>query len=107
MMHVISAAERKFLGFIALLGLFAIPAQLYLAITNRSAEVTETIIRFFSYFTILTNILILISSSFLALNSSSGLRNFFAKPSTRTASTVYITIVGVIYNTILSALWKP
>jgi ATP/ADP translocase len=91
MMHIIGAAERKFLGFIALLGLFAVPAQLYLAIANRSTDLTETIIRFFSYFTILTNILILISSSFLALNSSTGLTRFFAKPSTRTATAVYIS----------------
>jgi hypothetical protein len=33
--------------------------------------------------------------------------NFCAKPSTLTALTVYISIVGVTYNTILRFLWQP
>ena len=107
MRFTISNSERKLLGLIALLGLFAVPAQLYLALQNRVADITETVIRFFSYFTILTNILVLLVSLFLALNIKSRLTNFLARPSTRTASAVYITIVGVIYNTVLAALWKP
>jgi hypothetical protein len=107
MLFTISNSERKFLGLIAVLGVFAVPAQLYLAIQNRVAVVAETIIRFFSYFTILSNILILVGCLLLALNIKSRLTAFFAKPSTRTASAVYITIVGVIYNALLAAQWKP
>jgi len=107
MRYNISKSERRILGLIALLGLLAVPAQLYLAIQNRVAGITETIIRFFSYFTILTNILVLVVSLFLALNIKSRLTEFLAKPSTRTASAVYITIVGVVYNALLAGLWKP
>jgi hypothetical protein len=103
----ISNPEQKFLGLIALLGLFAVPAQLYLALQNRVASITETIIRFFSYFTILVNILVLVSSLFLALNIKSRLTLFFARPATLTAIAVYITVVGVIYNVVLASLWKP
>jgi hypothetical protein len=103
----INSSERKFLGLIALFGLFAVPAQFYLAIENRSASITETIIRFFSYFTIQVNILTLVASVLLALNVNSRLTVFFQKPSTRTAIAVYITIVGVIYNTLLASQWKP
>lgn len=107
MRHPISNPEQKFLGLIALLGLFAVPAQLYLALQNRVAGITETIIRFFSYFTILVNILILVSSLFLALNIKSRLTLFIARPATLTAIAVYITVVGVIYNVVLASLWKP
>jgi hypothetical protein len=107
MQETIGASERKYLGLIAILGLFAVPAQLYLALQNRVASITETVIRFFSYFTILTNIIILIGCLLIALNLKSRLTGFFSRPSTRTASAVYITIVGVIYNTILAAQWKP
>ena len=83
MQVTINTSERKFLGLIALLGLFAVPAQLYLAIENRSASITETIIRFFNYFTVQVNILTLVASVLLALKENSGLTGFFQKPSTR------------------------
>ena len=103
----LSRTEQQFLGLIALLGLFAVPAQLYLALQNRVASITETIIRFFSYFTILVNILVLAGSLFLALPIKSRPSVFFARPTTRTATAVYITVVGVIYNVVLASLWKP
>ncbi|HSB94108.1 MAG TPA: Pr6Pr family membrane protein [Flavitalea sp.] len=107
MKESLQSSERKYLAFIAILGLFALPAQLYLAIQNRTAGIPETIIRFFSYFTILTNILILMGCLVLAINMNTRLTSFFSKPTTRTASAVYITIVGVIYNTLLAQQWKP
>lgn len=88
-------------------GWFALIAQFYLIIENRTASVTETIIRYFSFYTILTNILVSISTTVLLIGKPGGIYNFFTKPATQTAILVYITIVGVVYNVILRSLWQP
>jgi len=95
------------LAAMALLGCFALLSQLYLIIQNRVVTVVETIIRYFSFFTILTNLIVAICITVLLMNQSSKLGNWFSKPKTLTAITVYITIVGVVYNAILRFLWQP
>ncbi|MBC7828836.1 MAG: Pr6Pr family membrane protein [Chitinophagaceae bacterium] len=86
---------------------FAVIAQLYLIIINRVTSVPETIIRYFSFYTILTNILVALclTISFLKPNSSWG--KFFTRTATVTAIAVYIFVVGLVYNLILRFLWKP
>jgi hypothetical protein len=91
----------------AIIGWLAVILQLYLILVNRVASVPETIIRFFSFFTILTNILVAFCFTVLWLKSKSDWGMFFARPSTLTAITVYITIVGLVYNAVLRFLWKP
>ncbi len=92
---------------IALLAWLAVVLQLYLIITNRIASLPETIIRFFSFYTILTNILVAIHFSYRAWGKQGKFASFFTRPSTATAITVYITIVGLIYNVILRLTWQP
>jgi hypothetical protein len=41
------------------------------------------------------------------LKPGSGWGAFFARPQTLTAITLYIAVVGLIYNTILRMLWSP
>ena len=91
----------------AALGWFAIIAQLYLIITNRVVSVPGTVLRFFSYFTVDTNILVALCFTFIFLGKSSRLGKLFTKAATITALTVYITIVGIVYNTILRLTWDP
>ena len=91
----------------AALGWFAVIAQLYLIITNRVVSVPGTVLRFFSYFTIDTNILVALCFTFIFLGNKSRLGKFFTNPTTITALTVYITIVGIDYNTILRLTWNP
>ncbi len=97
----------KFFAFIGCIaGWAALLLQLYLIITNRTATVPETLVRYFSFFTILTNILVAICFTvitFSAINS----RSFFIKPGTLAAVTVYIFVVGLVYNVVLRFLWKP
>ncbi|MFV8327139.1 Pr6Pr family membrane protein [Flavobacterium sp. ZS1P14] len=92
---------------IAVVGWFAVVLQLYLIILNRMASLSETIVRFFSFFTIQSNILVAICFSFLWLKPKSKWGLFFLKPKNATAITLYITIVGVVYNAILRFLWAP
>lgn len=96
--------KRFFLTLLAILGWLAVIAQLYLAVVNRQVTVPVIIIRFFSYFTILTNILTALCSTFLLLRPG---RGFFSGASVQAAVTVYIAVVGLVYNVILRALWAP
>lgn len=99
---------KTYLFVLMILGWFALISQLYLIIQNGTGTVAEIIIRYFSFFTILTNLIVVLCSSILFFKSTAGNREgFFYKPSTLTAITVYITIVGVVYNAILRFLWQP
>jgi len=98
---------RTYAAIGAIIGWFAIIAQFYLAILNMMATVPEIVVRFFSYFTILTNILVALSYTALLLKQGSRWRNFFSRPDVLTAVAVYITIVGAVYNVILRLLWAP
>lgn len=91
----------------ALLGWFAIIMQLYLMMENRVFSVPETLLRFFAFFTIDTNIIVALCFTFIFLGSKYRLGRFFSKASTVTAITVYITIVGIVYNVILRSIWEP
>ena len=92
---------------IATLGWFAIFLQFYLMILNRVASVPETIVRFFSFFTILTNILVAICFTIIWIKPKNKWELFFLNNKTQTAITLYILIVGIVYNVILRFLWAP
>ena len=92
---------------ISILGWFAVFLQFYLIIENRVASVPETIVRFFSFFTILTNILVAVCFSVLWIKPKNKLELFFLSNKTLSAITLYILIVGIVYNLILRFLWAP
>ncbi len=102
-----SLPAKIFLLVIAIAGWFALAAQLYLIILNRVTPVPETIIRYFSFFTILTNILVTTCCTVLLLKGKSKLNDFFSRAKILSAIALYITIVGLVYNLILRFLWKP
>ncbi|MEO6220458.1 MAG: Pr6Pr family membrane protein [Ginsengibacter sp.] len=99
--------KNIYLFILVLAGWFALIAQLYLIIVNRVTAIPETIMRYFSFFTILTNILVAVCCTILLLNKKKSLYNFFSNSKNITAITVYITVVGFVYNLILRFLWKP
>jgi hypothetical protein len=81
--------------------------QLYVILQNRIAAVPETILRFFSYYTVLSNLLIAVCFTVIAFKGIRTEGNFFARPNTLTATAVYICIVALTYNAILRFLWAP
>lgn len=98
---------KKLLTLIfGLLGWFAVIVQFILMIDNRVASIFETAIRFFSFFTILTNILVATYFTLIYLNNKQRLI-VTRKPGTLTAITVYITVVGLVYQVVLRPYWKP
>lgn len=70
-----------------------------------SAIITR-MVRFFSFMTILTNILVAITY-IIPLTSKSGAGSFFSKPNTQSAVLVYIIIVCLGYHFLLAHIWKP
>ncbi|MEO6812763.1 MAG: Pr6Pr family membrane protein [Ginsengibacter sp.] len=100
--------QKKILLFLlVLLGWFALIAQFDLLMQNRTASIPESIVRYFSFFTVLTNLLVVLCFSFILTKSHSSLSHFFSSTKILTAIVVYITVVGVVYNIILRFLWQP
>jgi hypothetical protein len=100
-------STKTFAAIAAAIGWIALILQLYLIIVNRTASIPETLLRYFGFFTILTNILVAASFTMVYLKGISENGHFLTRPKTLTATTVYITIVGLIYNVILRFQWAP
>ena len=100
-------ANQTFLVIGAAIAWFAVLLQLYLIILNRVESVPETIIRFFSFYTILTNIFVAFCFTVLLVKPNSRFGIFFSRPSVLTATTIYIFVVGLLYNLILRKIWSP
>lgn len=99
--------RKTLLILIALCGWFALISQFYLIMQNRVASIPETVVRYFSFFTILTNIMVAVYCSMLVVDPLWRMREFLLKTKTVTAIAVYISIVGIVYNVILRFLWNP
>ncbi len=99
--------RKKLNILLAFIGWFTIIAQFFLMLENRTTSIPEMIVRFFSFFTILTNILVASYFTNQVLSSKGNSENLFSKTGTLTAVTVYITVVGLVYQIALRHLWKP
>lgn len=103
-------AARLTMLIIALTAWFTLGLQLYLLVSNaEQSGMTPlgAVGRFLAFFTILTNLLVAISLTFILINAESRLGLFFSKTSTQAAISLYILIVGIVYNAILRSLWQP
>ena len=82
----------------------ALPTQFYLLINTGQFTWAEAVVRFFSFFTILTNFMVALCATILLFGKSSTAYEFVHKKTTLTAVTVYILIVGIVYNIMLRPL---
>ncbi|ALR29915.1 hypothetical protein ATE47_04985 [Chryseobacterium sp. IHB B 17019] len=87
----------------ALLGWFAIIMQYYLMLQNSALSFGEMTIRFFSYFTILTNLVVAVYFTFYVVKNPQKTEH----SGLLTAITIYILIVGLIYQVLLRSAWSP
>ena len=71
------------------------------------ANLAAATISYFSYFTILTNILVVLAFTAPLLSPTIKLHRFFTKPPVRAAIALYITFVAVVYHILLRNLWDP
>lgn len=101
---------RILMAFIAVIGWFSLGLQLYILISNapeNGLSIREAVFNFFSYFTILTNLLVAASLSIQLISPLSSTGLFFSNPAVRTAIAVYIVIVGIVYSVALRHIWNP
>lgn len=85
----------------AVIGWVSLILQLILVMEDRIVSPAMALLRFFSYFTILTNLLAAIMFTAIAFGPESSL---FRKSGAVTAITGYMAVVAVIYNTVLRGL---
>lgn len=95
---------------IALLAWFGLAFQFYIIVqaavdTNKSLP--GEILRFFSYFTILTNLLVAISLTSMMVKPSGSWGKFFSRPPVQAAIALYIGVVGLVYVVALANIWNP
>lgn len=64
-------------------------------------------LNFFSYFTILTNILVALAMTLALMPGERGLTGFFKRAQTRAAIALYIAVVVGVYVVVLRHLWDP
>ena len=84
---------------------FAVGMQYWLLVRDETAaEMAASSLKFFSFFTILTNILAAATLLVPLIAPQSSVGRFLARPSVRTAVTGYIIIVGVVYYLLLAGL---
>ena len=96
--------------FSAVLGWSALGLQLYLliaiAVKNELPPITG-VMKFFDYFTILSNILVATVFTALCARSPQKWSRFFTHPKVKTGVAVYIFITGLVYFLILRHTWNP
>lgn len=115
--------RKAFLWVIVLLEWPAWIVQLILHLRASPAPTGEALVRFFSFFTILTNLLVGVYAAALLFPAGDPRHRTHPagdphthpaggipagdsrRPSAQTAVAVYITIVGLIYNLVLRGLW--
>ncbi|MDQ6469764.1 Pr6Pr family membrane protein [Flavobacterium sp. LHD-80] len=84
--------------------LYALPVQFYLLLDGSEFTFLSATVRFFSFFTILTNSIVFFWSAMFLFGGKSNLKSFFSKYATITAITVYIMIVGIVFNVLLRSI---
>lgn len=93
-----------------LLGWFALAVQLYLILWGRwtdQASLLGGLIKFFSFFTVLTNTLVAVALTCAITDRHSAGHRFFRSPAVCSGITVSILIVGIAYSVLLRHLWSP
>ncbi|SEW56314.1 Pr6Pr family membrane protein [Chitinophaga arvensicola] len=98
--------QKIFLAILFCLAWFALIPQFFLTITAGKLPWFETVIRYFSYFTLLTNAMVAIYATKRLFAPDSKWGRFFAGAQSATAIAVYIAIVGLIYNLVLRRLYN-
>ena len=97
--------KKVILFVLAILGWVTLIVRLYLRITESNFTPLESTIQFFSYFTILTNLLVTVYCTIQLSRLFNGSKN--NRPESLTALTVFILIVGIVYHVALKPIWNP
>ena len=95
---------------IAVLAWYGLLLQFYVMIVNARAigvSIPTVIANYFSFFTILTNLLVAVTLTLSLRRTPSTLGSLANHPTVQTAATLYIAIVGIVYSLALRHIWDP
>ncbi|HWQ85671.1 Pr6Pr family membrane protein [Brevundimonas sp.] len=103
-----SRAALMWRGAFALIGWAALALQYGLMITGSSgASTTELTLNFFSFFTILTNVLVAVALTLPVVGNGTRMGRWAASEGVRASVTMYAVVVGLVYHFLLHATWDP
>ena len=95
------ALKKTFTYTSIIVGIFGIGLQFILMLKSRQLGLPESVVRFFSFFTILSNCMTVLYFLALLTPAKSKLYAFANKDEVATAVSVYMIVVGAVYQTIL------
>jgi len=96
-----------FLAIAVLIAWYSLIMQWVLLIESRQLDYFREFLRYFSFFTILTNLLTAIYYSTRLLFPRSQPSSYFARNNVSTSITAYMLFVGLAYTFLLRHLWNP
>ena len=94
----------------ALVGWFALAVQLYLILWGRwvdHASLLGGLVRFMSFFTVVTNTLVTVAFTCAITGRDSAVRRVFRSPVICAGIATSILLVSIAYNLLLRHLWSP
>lgn len=94
----------------ALAGWVGLAIQQYLIFYSRwstGASLLGGLVNFFSFFTVLTNTLVVVVLSYAVVDRDSAVKRFFLAPRVSSAIVASIVLVSLAYNLLLRHLWQP
>lgn len=92
----------------AVVGWAALGLQYGLMISGQpAAEVATRTLNFFSFFTILTNLLVAVDLTLPAIGAGTRPGRWAASEGLRAGVTMYAVVVGLVYHFLLHATWNP
>jgi hypothetical protein len=97
-------------GLLAALGWAALVTQMTISVGRAIDDGRGAIaglVNYFSYFTILTNLLVAVTLTSQAAAPGSRVARFLGRPGVLTAIAAYIAVVGVAYHVLLADLYHP
>lgn len=101
----IQPAQKIYMLLLAIIAWLALALQFYIILQSTVGySKLKLATNFFSYFTILSNLLIAICLTSVLVSPSSSLGFFFSKITVQSALALYIFIVGLVYNLVLRGL---
>ncbi|KLT65318.1 Pr6Pr family membrane protein [Pedobacter sp. BMA] len=99
-----SQAAKIYATVTAIVVWFSILLQFVVSLKQAHYHYIETLKIFLSFFTVTTNIIVASCFMVISIFPKGKIRDFFRRAATITAITVYIIVVGLIYNFLLRGL---
>jgi hypothetical protein len=102
---IISSRQKLYMTITAIIAWVGLVLQFYFIMQSTIGySKIKLATNFFSYFTILTNLLVAICITSVLFNPLSRVGIYFSKATVQSALALYIFIVGLVYNTILRGI---